>query len=131
VLEYRPYGLENFIHVPFPAYHDDPVVAPFHTANAAMLVAYLMAPNETAGTPPVALRPRFLAYIRTCFHDGKGNSSSTLDAVLGKEIGRVEHLEGPWIAWLAKTTGLPARRREHDLRPTRSLRDRVLGPLIR
>jgi hypothetical protein len=131
VLRYRPYGLENFVHVVFTAFHEDPVVAPFHIAHAAMLVTYLMDDQSSAGTPLVALRPRFLAFVRACFHDGKGSGSSLLDDALGKEIGRVENLEAPWIAWLAKASGQNAQRHKHNLRPSRSLRDRVLGPLIR
>lgn len=131
VLHYRPYGLENFVHVPFLAFHDDPTVAPHHIAHAAMLVTFLMDPSATAGTPPVAVSPRFLSYVRQCFHEGKGNSSSTLDAALGKEIGKVENLEAPWIDWLAKKSGLSAVRAKHDLRPRRSLRDIVVPRFIR
>ena len=54
VLRYRPYGLENFIHVTFFGFHEDPVVAPFHIAHAAMLVTYLMDGKNTAGSPAVS-----------------------------------------------------------------------------
>ncbi|MEZ5965772.1 MAG: hypothetical protein R3F56_18195 [Planctomycetota bacterium] len=131
VLNYRPYGLENFVHVAFTAFHEDDVVAPFHFAHAAMLVTYLMEPKATAGRPPVPVRPRFLEYVRLCFHEGKGNSSSTLDSALGKEIGRVENLETPWIQWLAAAAGQPAVRKKHLLRPRRSVRDLVFPGVIR
>lgn len=131
VLRYRPYGLENFIHVPFRGFHDDAGAAPHHFAHAAILVTYLMDEKATAGTPPVALRPRFLTYVRQCYREGKGNTSSLLDAALGAEIGRIEKLEAPWIAWLEKTSGQRAIRKEHTLRPRRSLRDTVIPPFIR
>src|SRR5690606_20090325 len=124
-------GLHQFVHVPFLAYHDDPGAAPFHVAHATLFVTWLMDEATRAGTPPVALRSRFLAYVRACYADGKGNSSSALDRALREEGGRVEDLEQPWIAWLERAAGMRAVRQPHVLRPRRSLRDIVVPPVIR
>jgi len=130
VLRYRPYGLENFVHVRFLAFHEDARVAPHHVAHAAMLVTWLLDEHAVAGTPAVALRPRFLSYVRLALHEGKGNSSSLLDSALGKEVGRVEDLEAPWIEWLEKASGQRKVRSKLSL-PRRSLRDIVVPGIIR
>lgn len=130
VLRYRPYSLANFIHVDFLAFHDDGSASPFHVAHAAMLVAYFMDEQTSAGSPPTALRPRFLAYVRECFHDARGNASSGLDESLGA-IGKLESLEKPWISWLSEKTGMVALRTPHEVRPRWSLRSRLVPPVIR
>ncbi len=126
-LRYRPYGLEKLVHLRMQQYYEDRNLAGFHVANTTMFVAWLMDPAARAGTPAVDVRPRFLAYVRACFHDGKGNGSSLLDDSLGREIGRVERTEAPWIAWLSTTSGIAATRTPYDLPVPRSLRRLLIG----
>lgn len=126
-LRYRPYGLEQLIHLRIQHFFEDRDLAGFHLANTAMFVAWLMDPAAQAGDPKVDVRPRFLAYVRACFHDGKGNGSSLLDDCLGREIGRLENCEAPWVKWLSATSGIAATRTPYDLPTPRSLRRLIIG----
>lgn len=130
VLRYKPYSLANFINIDFLSFHDDGSASPFHVAHATLLVTYLMDEQTSAGTPPTALRPRFLAYVRSCFHEGRGGGSTNLDGALGS-VGKVEALESPWIGWLSEQTGMAALRTPHDVRPRWSVRSRLVPPVIR
>jgi hypothetical protein len=115
------------VHLRLLHFFEDAGNASFHLANTAMFVAYLMDPDARAGSPPVAVRARFLDYARACFHEGKGNSSSLLDEKLGAEIGRVENVEAPWIAWLAAKARMPATREKYEIPAARSLRRLLIG----
>lgn len=126
-LRHRPYGLEQLIHLRIQHFFEDRSLVGFHLANTAMFVAWLMDPDVQAGDPKVDVRPRFLAYVRACFHDGKGNGSSLLDDCLGREIGRLENCEAPWVAWLSAKSGIAATRVPYDLPTPRSLRRLIIG----
>ena len=102
VLRSRPYGLENMIGLRFSRFHDVTTQTPIHWANAATFVAFLMDDTKSIKT-----RENFLRYIDLVYTQSKGNSSSIFDKTMETKI---EKLEGPWIAWLERATGVKARR---------------------
>jgi hypothetical protein len=129
VLAYRPYGVENLIHLRYMAFHEDARATPYHRANVATFVAFLMDETAEIAGKPQGARGELLEYARQCFAEGKGNSSSLFDQVFSPKAKRIEDLEQPWIAWLSARLGIPAVRRKVLLDTSRSIRARTLGPL--
>lgn len=65
---------------------------PLDWASAHLFVAYLV--DEDRST---ALREAFLQFLTMALRDGKGESSSGFDRLLGR---KVETLEAPWRQWI-------------------------------
>ena len=62
-----------------------------------MFVAWLLEPDNSQKT-----KDRFLMFVREALGERKGDSSSAFDKTMGV---RVEELDEPWRAWLAKKAG--------------------------
>ena len=63
----------------------------FEWAASHLFVAWLLDGGDRE------LRRAFVAYLRAALHDGKGDSSSAFDRVLGRPI---DGLEAPWRQWI-------------------------------
>ena len=87
----RLWGIEDLIHLNLRDHFYDALNerTPLYWADVHMLVTFLLA-DET-------MRPRFLEFVRQALAEGKGNSSSRLDKILGR---RIEELQEPWMIWL-------------------------------
>jgi hypothetical protein len=91
----RSYGPENLIHRSSRQYY---ITVADNTAwewaAAHLFVAYLLDADRRPD-----LRLAFLQYLVESLRGGKGDSSSSLDRLLGR---KVETLEVPWREWVAK-----------------------------
>lgn len=95
----REQRLAHLLHVPMYGgfYLADDTTTAANWSAAAMFVQWLLDPDLQ---PP--MREPFLRFVRKALGDRLGDSSSAFDKAIGQ---RVEHLEGPWRAWLAKIAG--------------------------
>lgn len=91
----RSYGPENLIHRSSRQYY---ITVADNTAwewaAAHLFVAYLLDADRRAD-----LRTAFLQYLIEALRGGKGDSSSSLDRLLGR---KVETLEAPWRQWVGE-----------------------------
>lgn len=88
------FTLTNLVHTPaYEGYHlEDDAATAVRWSASRMLVAWLLDPDADPVRSSALLR-----YAREALAQGKGDSSSALDACLGAPI---ESLDGPWRQWL-------------------------------
>jgi hypothetical protein len=95
----RGYRITHLLRLPMYGgfYLMDDTATAVNWSAAAMFVAWLLEPDNTPKT-----RERFLVFIRQALRERKGDSSSAFDQAMGA---KVEELDEPWRAWLAKKAG--------------------------
>jgi hypothetical protein len=95
----RGYRLTHLLHLPMYGgfYLTDDTATATNWSAATMFVGWLLEPDNQPAT-----REPFLAFVVQALRDRKGDSSSAFDQAMGT---RVENLDEPWRAWLAKTAG--------------------------
>lgn len=95
----RDYRIQNLLHLPMYSafYLMDDTPSAINWSAATMFTTWLLEPDNTPRT-----REPFLRFIRASLGERKGDSSSAFDKIMGV---RVEDLDAPWRAWLAKTAG--------------------------
>ncbi len=95
----RGYKLTHLLHLPMYGsfYLADDTATAVNWAAATMFVAWLLEPDKQAKR-----REAFLQFVRAALTERKGDSSTLFDKTMGQ---RVEDLDEPWRAWLAKTAG--------------------------
>jgi hypothetical protein len=95
----RGYRLTHLLHLPMYGgfYLTDDTATAINWSAATMFVAWLLEPDNTPKT-----KDKFLAFVRESLGERKGDSSSAFDKTMGV---KVEELDEPWRAWLAKKAG--------------------------
>ena len=95
----RGYRLTHLLHLPMYGsfYLADDHATAVNWSAAEMFVAWLLDESNRPET-----RAPFLRFVRAALRERKGDSSSAFDRTMGR---RVEDLDAPWRAWLAKTSG--------------------------
>ncbi len=95
----RSYRLTHLLHLPMYGgfYLMDDTATAINWSAATMFVAWLLEPDNKPKT-----REPFLEFVREALGERKGDSSSAFDKAMGV---RVEELDEPWRAWLAKKAG--------------------------
>lgn len=95
----RGYRLTHLLHLPMYGsfYLTDDTATAVNWAAATMFVAWLLEPDKQTKR-----REAFLQFVRAALLERKGDSSTLFDKTMGQ---RVEDLDEPWRAWLAKTAG--------------------------
>lgn len=95
----RGYRLTHLLHLPMYGsfYLTDDTATATNWSAATMFVAWLLEPDNQPKT-----REPFLRFVHAALKDRKGDSSSLFDKMMGC---RVESLDEPWRAWLAKKAG--------------------------
>ena len=89
--------LGSLLHLPMYGgfYLMDDTTTATNWAASTMLVTWLLEPDNKPAT-----HEPFLTYVREALGEGKGDSSSLFDRVMGQ---RIEDLEAPWRTWLEQT----------------------------
>lgn len=95
----RNYRINQLLHLPMYSgfYLNDDTPTAINWSAAVMFTAWLLEPDNTPKT-----REPFLQFVREALGEHKGDSSSLFDKVMGQ---RIEDLDEPWRAWLAKKAG--------------------------
>jgi hypothetical protein len=95
----RGYRLTHLLHLPMYGgfYLTDDTATAINWSAATMFVAWLLEPDNSQKT-----KDRFLMFVREALGERKGDSSSAFDKAMGV---KVEELDEPWRAWLAKKAG--------------------------
>ena len=95
----RDYRLTHLLHLPMYSgfYLNDDTPTATNWSAATMFVAWLLEPENTPKT-----REPFLQFVQQALGEKKGDSSSLFDRLMGQ---RVEDMDEPWRAWLAKKAG--------------------------
>ena len=95
----RDYRITHLLHLPMYSgfYLNDDTPTAINWSAATMFVAWLLQPDNQPKT-----REPFLQFVRESLGEKKGDSSSVFDKCMGQ---RVEDMDEPWRAWLAKKAG--------------------------